>query len=320
MSDEPVTDQDDMKLARVLRAAGPREEPDAAMRGRVYAATLTAFEAMPETRPRERVWYPWAAAAGVALTVLIGLASGVLPTGTAPVAELVHASGGSERPGRWLEAEAEVATGAGELITLELASGVLLTLDAMTRVQVHARDQVSLREGRLYVDAARGRVRLLTPHVQIVDIGTIYQVRSDRSGTEVSMREGMAELAFAAREATLHAADGRGEVLHVGPQGDVLARREVATTASDWHWRNPGRAPLALEGLNVREYLVWLARDTGRTLQFASRAVEQEAAMETLFADANRYADVLELADVLETTSFEVIDVNDYTWRVDVSR
>ena len=89
---------DDDEIARLLRNAGERDRPDAAMQAEVRAAVEAEWRALVSAQERRRRVITYAAAAGVALAALgVWLTVPLLDRGPPSVATLALATGTVER-------------------------------------------------------------------------------------------------------------------------------------------------------------------------------------------------------------------------------
>lgn len=302
-------------LARLFQAIGPRKQPDAAMEERVYAATLNAWEALPDRREEKqrKFDYRWVAlAASVVLAAVLVVVD--LATGSKPVGRVQYSLGLDMQPGTAIDADQLVRTTAGEYLNVRTGAGIAISIGPDTSLVFHDPSLISLQQGRIYIDAKEGQLRLLTPHMRVLDIGTIYQVHTDEEGTRVMMREGSVELAFANQKHRLSSAGGQGEYMQVDPKGEVKDQGELPTTDEVWSWRRAARPPLSLDGRTVDEFVTWLARDNGAVVQYDSALVVQQAALERLMAGQGQTTDTYSRDELLETTRFRLVEVDASTW------
>ncbi len=312
MNDKDTSEED---LASLFQAVGPRSEPGADARQRVYAAALETWQALPDESAYRRRYPHWAIAASVLLAGVLALYLNWDAGGR--IGEVAYSRGGEKAAGEPLREGEVVRTGRDETLSLRLRSGVVISLGTDAQATFHHHEQVTLDRGRAYVDAETGSVRLHTPHVRIDDIGTVYQVQADARQTLVVMREGRVELAFANRQLALGSKPGAGEFVRVDAAGEIAEQGELTTTDDAWQWHKTARAPLRLNGVSVSDYVKWLARDNGIDLRYGSAAVAQQAELETLRASAAHNSDNYNRDQALETTNFKVREVDEHTWLLD---
>jgi ferric-dicitrate binding protein FerR (iron transport regulator) len=317
--DEMQDSRDEATIAALLRAAGPRPMPSA----EAIAAARAAVEAewRDVTASRERARRPmsrytgWAAAASVAVAaVAVWMVRSNVESPAATVASLARVEGELQQDrgdGQWtrLAADESVVEGA-QLRTstagraaLVLASGVELRLDGATRIAFQDVGHARLLDGTVYVDsganpapAARDLV-LDTPAGQVRHLGTQYFARVSGDSLQVGVREGRVALAGPAGTAI----GAPGEKLTV--TGGKLSRAPLARTAEDWQWIEDVTPPFNLEGRTVEEFLVWAARETGRTIVYVTPEAGQQARAVTLSGSVEGLAPDAAIQAVLSTTS-----------------
>jgi len=246
--------------------------------------------------------------------------AGIVPAGHIAYATGVYLIDGKRTTGTGsvVLPGARLQTSDDDKLTLELASGVRLSLDNRTRTEIGGVDNARIESGRVYVDAGdvEAQVRIDAATSAIVDIGTQYAVEVHGDDVLVVMREGAAQVTTGNARVSLATAQGRGDTLRLSG-GEVSERSTLATNDDYWAWRGAARAPLTLPGTSVHDYLVWMARDTGHDLVFARDAVRQGAQLELIVGPRDRTSDDETLVDVMETTSFRVTQAGSHTWVVD---
>ena len=101
----------------------------------------------------------------------------------------------------WLEARTQFATAVGEQRLVQLADGSSVRLDTDTRMKVrfdHARRVIVLEQGQALFNVAHdaGRPFLVRAgDTQVTAVGTIFDVRRDRSDVQVTMVQGIVDVA-----------------------------------------------------------------------------------------------------------------------------
>ncbi|MFQ5877021.1 MAG: FecR family protein [Acidobacteriota bacterium] len=286
---EPRDSRDDA-VARLLRLAGPRPAVPGAVTERVRTAAHAHWRATVLAQRRRRfitrALIPVAAAASlaVALALLRWPPIGSPRVGDTAVATLVRVDGEMRRPsgagariGEPLASGAELETGESGRAALRLASGHSVRLDTDTRLRVLSPSVLILSHGAVYVDSwgspgAAQRIEVRTRLGVVRDIGTRFEVRVLERGLRLRVREGAASLE---RDGRSHPAL-EGVQLTVGEDGGVTAR-EVPVYGPEWDWILRVTPPFELEGSTLRDYLDWLAGETGLRVRLADRAVEDEA-------------------------------------------
>ena len=187
---------DDPEITRLLKLAGPRNTVPAERLDRMRNAVHAAWHSA--TRPR-RTWR-WLVLAGLtsAAAVLLWTARSATPLAVPPVV-----------------AAREVATAAGEFVTLPLDTGGQVRLDAnsevaspRTAVQSGSNAGHCTRLARLHHGAQGDH-----PDAVVTDVGTRFEVRLIGGATRVRVRDGRVTVSV---EGAVPDA-GAGEQLTSGP-------------------------------------------------------------------------------------------------------
>jgi ferric-dicitrate binding protein FerR (iron transport regulator) len=273
---------DDLDVAALLRAVGSRPTASAQAMAEVRAAVAAEWHATVAARQRRRRFVGWAAAAGVAVAAFgVWLARPLLPTEPQMVASLTRVVGTVEQSrgdGRWIpldaaaaiESGAQLRTATGDRAALQLSNGVEMRLDARTLVAFEDRGHARLARGAVYIDsgsapgAAIPEFELDTPAGRVAHLGTQYEARILDGGVRVGVREGAVRLSRPSGDVVGTA----GESVTV--RGEVVVRARLAPTAAEWNWVADVTPPFSIEGRSVEEFLVWAARQTGRTVVYVS--------------------------------------------------
>ena len=301
------------QLGEIIRHAGSREQPPAAVRDAVRQATAAEWRAVAAARARRRsLRLSMTAAAAVAgLTVWV-----VLPLMQAPaavVAAVTRVSGPVDvgggvfstatpiRPGGAVMAAAEIRSGPGGRVALQMG-GTSVRMDEESAMTMTAPGRIALTRGAIYVDsgaAASGLLPLVidTPYATVEHLGTQYEARLAGDGVRVRVREGRVRLL----EGDVSVEGGAGEQVTVSGSGDVR-REPVASTDAGWAWAGEIAPPFDIENKPLAGFLQWVGRETGREVVFESPASEGEAARVVLRGSVAGLAPERALAAVLATT------------------
>jgi ferric-dicitrate binding protein FerR (iron transport regulator) len=146
----------------------------------------------------------------------------------------------------------------------------LLTLDSDT--------EISLIEGRIYVDSREGGagdavLTIQTPSGPVRHVGTQYITDVHGGEVTVSVREG--KVAIGGGDDMRTAAQGqRIQVTQTGEHTTTA----IATYGDDWQWAELVAPRFDTDGRSVREFLEWVGRETGRRIEYGSVAAETMAA------------------------------------------
>ena len=290
MSEAEKTRRDEEEVRRLLEGAGPRPsipDDDLAAITEAARATWLARYGGRKAPARSRWWTGLAAAA--MLAVVLGLAWWLRPPKPTPTEPLVASielmtgdvrlwqpTGEGPLPvspgllGRPLPAGVELETGEAGRLALRTAGGSV-RLDAGTRIRLSAVKLIHLELGAVYIDSGgmSSGMAVQAPTAFFQSIGTQFEVRIERNGTRLRVREGHVAL----QSGNPPVVTGAGEELIVRADGRI-ARGQAAVYGPDWDWILQTAPRLDIEGLKVRTFLDWLAREEGWQLEFAS----QEAA------------------------------------------
>lgn len=309
-------------IERVLKAAGPREQPPVEIERELRENLRREWRAVVAQRHgRRRTAY--ALAAGV-MAAAIGAWIAV-PQFTAPVQAVgtIAQSFGDMRVrsgwlGRWREAGDGRSVATGEVLAtgpagrgaLALAGGISARLDQSTQVRVAAADRLIIDHGAIYVDAGVDSARaasleIVTPGGSVRHLGTQYEVRVSDSGVRLRVREGRIEWSSGAGIATGVA----GEELTIAADGRI-GRGPVAIHGEAWDWVAAAAPAIDIEGLSLAGFLDWAARELGCSVEFSSAEVAQEAAAVILHGSVAGLPPARALEAVFATTRMQAVVID----------
>ena len=313
-TDDKVEQAREEALEELFRHAEPRERPPPAAERTIRDSLHGQWAAITQRRKTKRRGL-FAVAATVAVAALAAAVLFDRPQPTPPgvhVAEVVLARGHSSvlsqdgGPGvritvkTSLEAGQEVRTAPGGGLALGWFNGITLRLDEQSRVLLLDQDRARLLSGRIYIDtsdalgAATG-FRILTPAGPVRHVGTRYMVGVLAGATSVSVRDGQVLLG--------EESAGNGERLTVTVSGE-RNRETIEAYGEEWSWTEDLAMPMETDGRTVAELLTWIGRETGRSVEYASREA-RTLALETRI-HGNIAAEPMKALDlVMETTDLE---------------
>jgi ferric-dicitrate binding protein FerR (iron transport regulator) len=314
---DPSGRDDEVGIARVLRAAGSRAHPSDEERRAVRAAVHAEWRTTVAKRSQRRVWL--ALAASVALAAL-GLwvsrdyfaPGAVVASVSRSIGQVQsksgvlspwHAVSGAARGETSLRAGEELMTGADGRIALQLRDNVSLRLDSDTRIALIDAGHIDVKSGAVYVDAgmaptASDHLRVGTPAGVVQHVGTQYEARIVNGGTRISVREGRVDLL--PKSGSIQTASV-GEQLLVTTAGDIR-RNTIAPNDPQWEWAANTAPAFNIDGRPVREFLTWVGRELGREIAFADAESEAEANRAVLSGSISGLAPAEALTAVLATT------------------
>lgn len=307
--------QDDLDVAALLRAVGARPAASAEAMAEVRAAVAAEWRTSVAARQRRRQFTGWAAAASVTVAALgVWLVRPLLQVEPQVVASLTRTVGSVEQnvgDGRWtpvatsapLVSGTRLRTARDGRAALQLENGVELRLDARTLVAFEDAGHARLSQGAVYVDSGSppgtpgpGFV-LDTPAGPVAHLGTQYEARIVDGSVRVGVREGRVRLSHASGDLV----GAAGESFTV--RGNEVIRAPLAPTAPEWNWVADVTPPFSIEGRTVEEFLVWAARQTGRTIVYVSPAAAEQARRAMLSGTVEGLTPDEAVQAVLSTTS-----------------
>jgi ferric-dicitrate binding protein FerR (iron transport regulator) len=287
MSESESTRREEDAVRRLLDDAGPRRPiPDDDLAAITEAARTAWRQRYGDRRARSRWWIGLAAAA--ALAVALGLswwARTLEPPPAEPLVASVEVLTGDARiwlstgegpvplsagvPGRPLPAGAELETGGASRLALRMVGGDSVRLDAGTRVRLSSKKSIDLARGAVYVDSVGG-MAVQAPNGLFQDIGTQFEVRIEKKGEQAATRLRVREGHVALQHPDRSVVAGAGEELTLHADHSIT-RRPAAVYGSEWDWVLQAAPRLDIEGLKVRAFLDWLAREEGWRIEFADQ-------------------------------------------------
>lgn len=287
-SGDKRTATDGDAVEALLEQATPRLAPPAGDEQTVRDAVRAEWRSETGRRFRRRRAAGIAVAASMVLAITVAL-NAFRETGIAPV-ELAsittsHGSiflrGNDDQP----VVAGDVATVfAGQSMTtgddagagLEWAKGGSLRIDEGTRVEFLATDAIYLHSGRVYFDSAETTVdqslSIETPFGTVTPLGTQFMTNADDDGLTVSVREGQVDIDGRFHEQTAH--EGQRVALIGNGRPTVT---NISGTGTEWVWVEAVSPGLDIDGRPVYEFLRWVGRETGYSLEFASADAERLA-------------------------------------------
>ncbi len=341
MSNMSAPDDD---VAQLLRVAGPRREPPAAVRARALASALEVFEALPEppaatpelaSAAIKRRWalprLRHAIAAAVVLVASGALLWQSLPQPARSAAAYVNYSNGDwlidnglAAPNVLVPQGARVQTTGSATLELQLRDGTLLRAHHDSLFVLGAGNGIELLRGRIYI-ATRGgadSVRIRTAFATVHDIGTRFEVQVDGTAVTVQVREGQVQLRgdhirlASGAALTASATDGVGESLRVDATGRI-ERGNLPTTGRHWRWLAEARPDYALDRGSLHDFLVWSASESGLQLRYHSEAVRRAAVDTRTRGNIDGMSPEEAIINVLATTRLRRADAPAYELLVD---
>jgi ferric-dicitrate binding protein FerR (iron transport regulator) len=318
---ERVETHDD-PIARVLKFAGSRPQPDPDRMAESKKSLRAEWRRVTESAPRvesratsHRFNRGLVIAASIAAALLIAslvallLPSRITQPALSPevVARVVRSEGDARKAtGEEVHAGAILDTGDTGRIALALGrDGISLRLDVDSRIVMTGERIVRLERGAIYVDARagkRGSVVVQTPHGDVRDIGTQFEVRTRGSSFGVRVREGEILINRGGAEMTARA----GEGLHLDREGRYV-RSTIPIFGPEWAWASAIAPQFQLEGGTVQQFLDWVAREQAWRWRFADSDTARRAAGIVTHGSLEGYTPEEALAIVLPTCGLSFV-------------
>jgi ferric-dicitrate binding protein FerR (iron transport regulator) len=313
---------EDESLGLLLRESGARETPSAEMMSEVRQAVHSEWQSMVAQRQRRR-WYVGtglaAGIAAVAIAVVLNLQTN--PAAVSPMATLARAEGSPQvstdgghawhalandtplQPGTLLRTDATAR------IALDVHPQVSLRMDANSLLALETSDRIALDQGAVYVDTnpqARANMHsgasdlvIETAYGSVRHLGTQYEARIREDAVAVTVREGHVAIDSADR----HYAGAMGERILISAQGTHV-RSVVSPQDPSWDWAIRLAPGFDIERQSLSRFLEWVARETGKQIEYASPEVRTRADQLILRGSVEDLPPEQALLAVLATTPF----------------
>jgi ferric-dicitrate binding protein FerR (iron transport regulator) len=178
-----------------------------------------------------------------------------------------------------------VVTGKGAGIGFAMVSGTSVRLDQGVRVEFIDTQTVHLHSGRIYVDSRpaqsadhpSGGLLVRTNHGDVRHLGTQFIAQVEDRLLAVSVREGKVAIDGRFHDATV----STGQLVSIrGSQRPSVAN--VPRFGEHWKWAEAMAPSADFDGRSVKDFLEWVSRETGLSLEFESSRAEQLARDENL--------------------------------------
>ncbi len=279
----------DQLLSDSLRGVAMGELSHARMRATVQAEWRQSVVAT-----RRSHWQRWLPAAAAILAVAMAW-TGWLVLRPAEVFGDLQASMGDPRlrVGQHFEVQSN--------LLVALRGGGQLRARQGSTLELVAQGTVRLVSGVVYIDA-QGRpstdpLRVLTPQGLVQHVGTQFEVAIMTDGVRVRVREGSVRLRDALRV-------DAGEQVILTSDG-TTQRASFAPYDNEWRWLATPVADVAVDGRNLSYLLRWVARETGRRLEFADERSSALADTTILHGSVAGLEPDLALRAMLATTTLQ---------------
>ena len=170
-----------------------------------------------------------------------------------------------------------IMTAGDAIVGLLWANGGSLRIDKESRVRFTGTDEIELLSGRVYYDSGgQGALAISTRHGQITNIGTRYMTRVGNDMLVVSVRDGRVRIDGVYHDAEVDR--GREVTIRGSARPESLS---IRAWGPEWEWIEVAAPDFDAHGQTAYAFLLWVCRETGLTLDFASDGVERVAREET---------------------------------------
>ena len=303
---------DDAGGERALRGALRREPLSSERMTRITRAVEAEWQRGVRDRGARRAKW-WIAASAASLAVL-ALLSGWVPTGRADRELLgtIQSTGSSGlittrawgmdralRVGAVLESGLVVRADGAGVVALE--GGGLLRVKAGTVLKTQPNHEIEIEHGVVYLDldanVPHGVWSVRTRYGIVQHMGTQFEVAVFDAGLRVRVREGHVRILGRPDSDAL-----AGEEIVLADEGSVH-RGVIAPDDPSWAWVQEPPSRFDVEGQSVLALLRWVARETGRQLDFADAQTRHLAERTVLHCSVQGFSAEQALRVMLATTT-----------------
>lgn len=323
-----VQDEDDP--VRSALELGLRRQPlDAAALARVREAVRSEFDTLYGWRGGRRRWPIWVASMAATLAAVTVIAAvflfqsevgpafgsvlrverGALQTSTNFFRK--HELGVGEE----VLSQEDITSSGASLIAL--AQGGVLRVAPGTTLEGVSAGEVILRSGQVYLDFPKGAgdFVLRTAVGTFEHVGTQFEAAVRGGETLVRVREGSVKMSTG--DLASERVEAGTEVV-VSKAGSIT-RRSLPTYGPDWAWAESIAPEFEIENRALADFLTWVARETGRHVEFADDRARELAGHTLLHGSVHGLAPLAALQQVLSTTSLRY-EIHDDVIRVSSPR
>ena len=292
-TDHENQENSDELFESLFKHAATRKQAPADDEARIRAALYAQWKQAAGRRRWRRLTVGLAAAASVVLTIFIS--TGVFndstsQTPTRMVASVVKQSGRvmagtSGTPESTKQLQAEDSLMSGSVITtaydarlaIRWLNGESIRLDENTRLLLISDTDIELLSGRIYIDShadvnkpdSKSELAIDTPFGRVQHFGTQYMTSLTDGSVIVSVRQGSVAVTGNNEQSI---AKG-GQQLSVSVKGKV-SLTPIAVYGETWQWIEQISPGYTLDGRSMFDFLDWVSRESGRSLEYGSAAAE----------------------------------------------
>jgi len=152
-----------------------------------------------------------------------------------------------------------------------------IRLDENTRLLLISETEIDLLSGRIYIDSYADGTKLddnsaliiNTPFGRVQHLGTQYMTSLTDQSVIVSVRQGSVAVTGNNEESI---AIG-GQQLSISSNGSV-SQAPIAVYGKNWQWVEEISPGFTLDGRSLSDFLNWVSRESGRSLEYGSVTAE----------------------------------------------
>ncbi|HJN49163.1 MAG: FecR family protein [Pseudomonadales bacterium] len=312
------TSQDD-SIVSLMRLAGPRESLPKDVHARLEESFREALRDAQRRRRMRNIGAFSAVAAVLVVALMLSLQPEQQPQTMAATvvrmtgAVLLNSDGSSGDIRSGIAVGTRVHTGSGGRVLLSLvASSTTVRLDHATELELRSETELFLKSGSIYIDTggvsqALSSLTVSTEFADITDVGTQYLITAASTGTTVAVREGIVRIVTDGQQIEGHAMQDAAEQLSISNTRQINTRT-IQKHGGNWSWIHSIAPGFDTHNRPVIECLNWISRETGRSLQFASPAIEEAAHKVKLQGSLPQMAPEELLTEIQRATGFVTMD------------
>jgi len=303
------------QIEQLLRRIGDIPQPPGDMRERVKSQVESAWRDNVQEQQQTRKSYSlFAAAATITLAITVGwlmtndpLPQPVIASLDSPLESVMTSTDGD----RWqVSANLDMQQGAyvraTDTASLSLSNTLNIRMKPESVVYLSSTDEVRLISGEIYLDSydkpKDESFRVVTNFGIAEDIGTQFSVATSAAEWQIQVREGLVQV----KDDATHVQLTENQRLNITATNSVNQTTLPAHHES-WQWAENSRPEYDIEGESVDQYLQWVARETGRDLQYSSNEARESAKTTLLHGSITGMTASKSVQAVLPATNFELM-------------
>lgn len=317
-SESQATDREEHDIARLLRAAGRREELPQALKQRWEEKFREELKPRQKRRHHLRYFAAGIAAGIVALgmATILSLPNTHVSPGTISIASisggahLLNSDSGEKAlsVGQQLNTGAKLRTGPSGFVAVR-QGGYDIRIHSSSAISLHY-NSITVDAGEIYISNedrgdAQGRIKVLTRYGEIEDIGTQFTVRVDHDRVVSTVRRGAVLVTTPSEEYRAEADPETARQITFDDR-HLLEISDRSPSGPAWEWIYQSSLDYELEGQSVFDFLQWSSGETGAKIRYATQSAEIYARVTLLHGDLNDLNPDEAIEPVLESTHLRV--------------